>query len=347
MEQLKTNRWVVLLIGVILIFICAGTVWASNDVRPSNGESASVGMGACELTDVAFDGVLHPEFTLKTASLTSTEKSKAETTAEIKEESKEEQTAKSLTEKQQENSPSATKEKTVSENTSDKEKVASSKTNQTTDASQDSDKQKDIQNSKNAQKQKNTEETVETVSVSTQKPAAVATADDNADHSVTVKTAAIKEAAVSSLTPPKQLFFTKTALLSQDQASEATWTYALSNEDLLLLQRIVMAEAEGEPYAGKVAVANVVLNRLRSANYPDTIRNVIYQRYQFSPVQNGRFDRVVPSEDSIKAAAEALNGRKEVPDDTYYFVSLEIATDMTVPNTRTPVKKIGHHTFFK
>ncbi|NGZ74837.1 cell wall hydrolase [Saccharibacillus sp. VR-M41] len=278
-------------------------------------------MGACELTDVVFDEVLHPEFIARTAAWTQQEETQQISSAD----------------KQQEERQPAVKAKTVIKKNPETKTTASSKTAQS-------------ETSSNVSKQhKSDKQTAASTTVSAQKnqkSASAAQADRKKEDSAPARQAIVKEAATSH-TPPKKLFFTQTALLSQDQASQATWSYALSKEDLLLLERIVMAEAEGEPYAGKVAVANVVLNRLRSANYPDTIRDVIYQRYQFSPVQNGRFDRVVPSEDSVKAAAEALNGRKEVTDDTYYFVSMELATDMTIPNTRTPVKKIGHHTFFK
>lgn len=147
--------------------------------------------------------------------------------------------------------------------------------------------------------------------------------------------------------PPTKLFFSRTKLLSQEQQAEATWSYAVSEEDLLLLQKIVMAEAEGEPYQGKVAVANVVLNRLRSANFPDTIYEVIYQKSQFSPVANGRLQRVKPNEDSIKAVNAALSGVKEVTDDTYFFLSLQLAQDLTVHHSRTYAKTIGNHTFYK
>ncbi|MNC30015.1 Spore cortex-lytic enzyme precursor [compost metagenome] len=147
--------------------------------------------------------------------------------------------------------------------------------------------------------------------------------------------------------PPTQLFFSRTKLLSQEQRDQATWTYAVSEEDLLLLQKIVMAEAEGEPYQGKVAVANVVLNRLRSANFPDTIRDVIYQKSQFSPVANGRLKRVKPNADSIKAVTAALSGTKEVTDDTYFFLSLKLAQDLTVHHSRQYAKTIGNHTFYK
>lgn len=146
---------------------------------------------------------------------------------------------------------------------------------------------------------------------------------------------------------PLTLYFSRTELLSQDEQDKATRRYAVSEEELLLLQKIVMAEAEGEPYQGKVAVANVVLNRLRSANFPDTIYKVIYQKSQFSPVANGRLNRVKPNEDSIKAVNAALSGVKEVPDDTYFFLSLKLAQDLTVHHSQEYVKTIGNHTFYK
>jgi N-acetylmuramoyl-L-alanine amidase len=158
---------------------------------------------------------------------------------------------------------------------------------------------------------------------------------------------AVKKVAATQQHPPITVYFSRTKLLSQDQQSKATWRYAVSEEDLLLLQKIVMAEAEGEPYQGKVAVANVVLNRLRSANFPDTMHKVIYQKRQFSPVANGRLKRVKPNEDCIKAVNAALSGVKEVADDTYFFLSLKLAQDLTVHHSQTYVKTIGNHTFYK
>ncbi|WP_230202410.1 cell wall hydrolase [Paenibacillus ihumii] len=166
-------------------------------------------------------------------------------------------------------------------------------------------------------------------------------------QAVKAETAAKAAEAIDMSLPPNQIYFTRTELLSQADKDKATWHYALTDEELHLLHKIVMAEAEGEPYEGKVAVANVVLNRLRSANYPDTIKEVIYQKSQFSPVQNGRMDRVTPNEDSIRAVTEALHGRKEVSDDTYYFLSLSLATDLTVARTKSKSKEIGNHTFYK
>ncbi|BCG57634.1 cell wall hydrolase [Paenibacillus sp. URB8-2] len=158
---------------------------------------------------------------------------------------------------------------------------------------------------------------------------------------------AVKKAVVSQQHPPAILYFSRSRLLSREERDQATRSYAVSEEDVLLLQRIVMAEAEGEPYEGKVAVANVVLNRLRSANFPNTIKKVIYQRFQFSPVANGRLNRVKPNRESVRAVAAALTGVKAVTDDTYYFLSLTLAQDLTVHHSRTFSRKIGNHSFYR
>ncbi|WP_235957252.1 cell wall hydrolase [Paenibacillus apii] len=158
---------------------------------------------------------------------------------------------------------------------------------------------------------------------------------------------AVKKAAASKLHPPAILYFSRNRLLSREERHQATRSYAVSVEDVLLLERIVMAEAEGEPYEGKVAVANVVLNRLRSANFPDTIKEVIYQKYQFSPVANGRLNRVKPNRESVRAVADALSGVKAVTDDTYYFLSLKLAQDLSVHHSQTFSKKIGNHSFYR
>jgi N-acetylmuramoyl-L-alanine amidase len=181
------------------------------------------------------------------------------------------------------------------------------------------------------------------------KHAARAAAAAKAKKEAALKLAKVKRAkeVAAITTPPQKLYFTRTKLLNQEDSKLATWSYSVSDKELLLLQKIVMAEAEGEPYEGKVAVANVVLNRLRSANFPDTIYKVIYQKSQFSPVANGRLKRVTPNEDSIKAVNAALNGKKEVADDTYYFLSLTLADDLTVARSQKKVKTIGHHTFYK
>lgn len=91
--------------------------------------------------------------------------------------------------------------------------------------------------------------------------------------------------------------------------------YAMSAEDTYLLACLVMSEAGGEPYEGKLAVANIVLNRLNSGKYGNTISDVIYASGQFSVVRNGALDRAIqngPNAGSVQAAQEALSGTNNV-----------------------------------
>jgi len=81
----------------------------------------------------------------------------------------------------------------------------------------------------------------------------------------------------------------------------------ITSSDHRLLSKLVSAEARGEPYKGQVAVAAVVLNRVRSPKFPNTISGVIYQRGQFSVVSNGSINRT-PTSSAIRAARDAMNG---------------------------------------
>ena len=123
---------------------------------------------------------------------------------------------------------------------------------------------------------------------------------------------------------------------------------SLSNEEKDFLARLVEAEAKGESYEGKVAVATVVLNRLESPEFPDTVTNVINEvvgsAYAFSSVQNGEINKPA-SDDSERAVDEALT-RKDRLYDSIYFYNPEIATDTWIL-TREIVTTIGNHVFAK
>jgi len=82
-----------------------------------------------------------------------------------------------------------------------------------------------------------------------------------------------------------------------------------TTEELDILHRIVWAESRGEDLQGQILVANVVLNRLNSPQFPDTIQEVVFQTNQFEPVRSGAFDRATPTEKQIQAVAYALSGR--------------------------------------
>jgi spore germination cell wall hydrolase CwlJ-like protein len=104
-------------------------------------------------------------------------------------------------------------------------------------------------------------------------------------------------------------------------ASKAVVSYTQSELDLLA--RLVRAEAESEPYAAKVGVAAVVLNRVKSNGFPNTISSVIYEvssngYYQFTPVENGMINRPATQQD-INAAIDALNGSDPSNGALFYF----------------------------
>lgn len=115
------------------------------------------------------------------------------------------------------------------------------------------------------------------------------------------------------------------------------------SEDLKILAQIINAEAGNQPYEGKLAVGNVVLNRVNSPKFPDTIKDVVYQRGQFDPVRDGSIHNT-PSDESIQAAKEVMNGHTVVHEDVLFFYNPEISTSDWI-FTRTVVTKIGEHAF--
>lgn len=139
---------------------------------------------------------------------------------------------------------------------------------------------------------------------------------------------------------------TQTLLYAQTASRSATTTAAT---DLYWLSRIIHAEAEAEPYSGKVAVGNVVLNRVNSSAFPNTIKGVIFEYYQgipqFSPVADGTIYNT-PSATSIQAARDALAGQRPVGTATYFFNPDKSAGTWIVQN-KTFVKTIGDHDFYK
>lgn len=130
-------------------------------------------------------------------------------------------------------------------------------------------------------------------------------------------------------------------------AAIETSTFSYTDEEFEWLAKLIEAEAENQPYQGKVAVGSVVMNRIKDDWFPNTIEEVIFQKsnklFQFSPVGNGRFNRVNPSDDSYQAANAALSG-EDPTDGALYFYNPTIATDRWI-RTRTVVKEIGQHSF--
>ena len=114
------------------------------------------------------------------------------------------------------------------------------------------------------------------------------------------------------------------------------------------LSRIISAESRGEPLEGQIAVGNVVLNRVASPDFPDTIYGVIFDdRWggQFEPVRNGTIYQT-PTEESVLAARLCLDG-VNVAGDSLYFLAPALAQNFWTVENRTYVTTIGCHDFYR
>lgn len=118
----------------------------------------------------------------------------------------------------------------------------------------------------------------------------------------------------------------------------------ITNEELLLLSKLVTGEARGESYEGQVAVAAVVINRVKDPRFPDTIRDVIYQKNAFSVVRDGSIN-MQPTESAYNAARDALYG-DDPTKEAVFFWNPDIATCKWI-KTLNPYLRIGNHVFAK
>lgn len=118
----------------------------------------------------------------------------------------------------------------------------------------------------------------------------------------------------------------------------------LSKSEKDLLARLVEAEAKGEPYAGKVAVATVIFNRVDSPLFPNTVKEVIYQTGQFTPVKNGEINKPASSE-SIRAVNEAISFRGKGNGSLYFYNPKKTSNQWLRSKQVTVI--IGNHVFAK
>lgn len=115
-----------------------------------------------------------------------------------------------------------------------------------------------------------------------------------------------------------------------------------TNSDLYLLAKCIYAESRGESYTGQVAVGAVILNRVKSSSFPNTIAGVIYQQNAFTAVSDGQIN-LEPNKTAMNAASDALNGW----DPTYgclYYYNPAVATSSWIFGRKT-VTTIGKHVF--
>ena len=118
--------------------------------------------------------------------------------------------------------------------------------------------------------------------------------------------------------------------------------YNTSNSDLYLLAKCIHAEARGESYVGQVAVGAVILNRVASPSFPNTISGVIYQPWAFTAVYDGQIN-LEPNATAYQAARDALNGWDPTYGSIYYY-NAATATSSWIFSRETTIV-IGKHTF--
>ena len=124
-------------------------------------------------------------------------------------------------------------------------------------------------------------------------------------------------------------------------------TRSYSNDEVYWLAKIISCESEDEPMKGKVAVGNVVLNRVKSDEYPNTIYSVIYDKkhgYQFQPVANGSINNE-PVQAAFLAAKLCLEG-ENVVGNCMYFLNPDRATSFWIPQNKDYYTTIGSHDFY-
>ncbi len=134
------------------------------------------------------------------------------------------------------------------------------------------------------------------------------------------------------------LGMTEQANSSGSQSSGNGYT----NSDTYLLARCIYGEARGESYTGQVAVGAVVLNRVKSKDFPNTISGVIYQKHAFTAVSDGQIN-LTPDQTAINAAKDAMNGWDPTGGCLYYYNPVTATSEWIF--SRETVITIGKHVF--
>ena len=134
----------------------------------------------------------------------------------------------------------------------------------------------------------------------------------------------------------------KTAAAMGITLTSNTSSSSYSDSDVYLLARLIYGEARGESYVGQVAVGAVVMNRIKSASFPNTMSGVIYQKYAFTAVSDGQIN-LTPDATAKKAAQDAMNGWDPSYGALYYY-NPATATSSWIFSRKTTVT-IGNHVF--
>lgn len=132
-------------------------------------------------------------------------------------------------------------------------------------------------------------------------------------------------------------------IVKETKAEHRQGDMGITYDEAQLLMRIAMAEAESDGVEGKAMIMAVVLNRVKDERFPDSIEEVIYQEGQFSPISDGRFEKVVPDVECNLALAQIEMGNYEMVDALYF----ENAKGSWQSKNCEYLGTVGHHRFYK
>ncbi len=125
-------------------------------------------------------------------------------------------------------------------------------------------------------------------------------------------------------------------------ASSSSGANGYTSSDVYLLAKAIYAEGRGEPYVGQVAIGAVIMNRIRSAAFPNSVSGVVYQKGAFTAVDDGQIN-LTPNETALKAARDAMNGWDPTGGALYYY-NPAVATSSWIFDRQT-ITVIGKHVF--
>lgn len=138
----------------------------------------------------------------------------------------------------------------------------------------------------------------------------------------------------------------KDLFIIDSEAAQVFQSFNISNDDIYLMAQVVYCESRGEDFDGKVAVASVILNRLVSHRFPDTVAEVIFQPNAFSCINDGKIN-VKPDGNSFDAVYKALSGEDPTSDSTFFYNPAIATSAWTNKINKKDAVRIGNHIFFK
>ena len=140
----------------------------------------------------------------------------------------------------------------------------------------------------------------------------------------------------------KALGMTESYEILSGSSSQNSTVGGYSSSDVYLLAKTIYAEGRGEPYTGQVAIGAVILNRVRSSQFPNTVSGVVYQKHAFTAVSDGQIN-LTPNDTAMRAARDAINGWDPTGGAIYYY-NPAVATSAWIFDRQT-ITVIGKHVF--